>query len=155
MILDGLLAFDNAVALTTTRASTNILDMLNSRDMGIGDDPALKLAISVPVALTGGTSLTIVVEAAPDNGAGSPGSYVALATSRAYLEAELVAGARLFPIDLPSAFPDYAGDVDAVPRFYRLTYTVDGAFGAGSISAFLVLDNQLAPAYPAGINIAN
>jgi hypothetical protein len=67
MILDAFLQFDNAVSLAIsagTQASTNIIDLhgtgllptlaanQGARDMGIGDDPALKLLVIVTTTFT-------------------------------------------------------------------------------------------------------
>ena len=71
---------------TGTQTSSNIIDLhmlgipvlaanQGARDMGIGDDPALKLAIQVTSAFTGGTSLQVNLQGAPDNGTGIPGTF--------------------------------------------------------------------------------
>ena len=70
MILDGLLQFSgvNGDSPTATGVSTNIIDLhlvgipvlanlQGARDMGIGDDPALKLLVLVTTAFTGLTTL--------------------------------------------------------------------------------------------------
>lgn len=155
MILDSLLQFSSAQAITTgDTASTNIIDLLNPRDLGIGDDPALKLAIYITEAFTsaGAGTLTVKFQGAP-NSAGSPGSYVTYAESRAYALAELVLGAKLLPIDVPHRDPTLTV---TFPRFYRLLYSVATAdFTAGKISAEIVIDRQDSSQYPAGLTITN
>jgi len=158
MILDSLLMFSTPAspqAITVTAPSTNIIDLLNPRDMGIGDDPALKLAIYVTTAFTaaGAATLQIAFEGAPDNGAGAPGAYVVYAESRAYALADLAIGKKLLPIDIPHRDPSL---VVTFPRFYRLNYTVaTGPMTAGAIVAGIVIDRQDSAQYPAGLTITN
>lgn len=156
MILDSLLKFSDAQAITTgATASTNIIDLLNPRDMGIGDDPALKLAIFITTAFTsaGASTLTVAFQGAPDNGSGSPGTYVVYAESRAYALADLAVGRKLLPIDVPHRDPNMTV---TFPRFYRLLYTVAVAdFTAGALSAYMVIDRQDSAQYPAGLTITN
>jgi hypothetical protein len=45
MIIDGLLVFDSNLALTSTQTSTNVIDLVNARDVGVGDAPAMKLTV--------------------------------------------------------------------------------------------------------------
>lgn len=182
MILDALLQFDNAASVAIaagTQASTNVIDFGlgtsanpaipsnanggGARDMGIGDDPALKLLVQVSTTFTSGGAgtLSVAIQGAPDNGSGAPGSYTTWWTSPTYALATLVAGARLLNMD----FPRPPAGV-AVPRFVRLLYTVAGAtMDTGAISAYLVLDrddqmynstnNAVLGGYPPGIAISN
>src|SRR6266478_2756933 len=139
MILDALLQFDNAVSLAIaagTQASTNVIDLGvtsgipssasggGARDIGIGDDPALKLLVQVTTTFTSGGAGTLAVslQGAIDNGAGAPAAYSTWWTSPAYALAALNAGSRLFDMDMPRP-PDGI----AVPRFIRLSYAVAGA----------------------------
>jgi hypothetical protein len=156
MILDSLLCFSSAQTLnSTTVASTNIIDLGVGRDLGIGDDPALKLAIYVTTAFVLASStptLTIQAQGAPDS-AGSPGSYITYAESRAYVAADMPLGAKLFPIDWPHRDPTA---LVAFPRFIRLNYTIAvSTFSAGALSAYLVIDRQDSSQYPAGLTITN
>jgi len=157
MILDSLLMFSTPAApqaITVTAPSTNIIDLLNPRDLGIGDDPALKLAIFVTTALIGNAgTLTVQFQGAPDNGSGAPGAYVTYAESRAYAIADLTVGTKLFPIDVPHRDPSL---VATFPRFYRLNYVVGaGPFTAGAVVAGIVIDRQDSAQYPAGLTITN
>lgn len=146
MILDGLLQFSSAQAITATAASTNVLDMLNARDMGAAD-PMIQVAVTVGTAFTtaNGGTLVVQVQGSADNAA-----WTTYAESRAYAAADLAAGNRLLPIELPGK-----ASADALPRYYRLNYVVANAFTGGTINANLVLDRQQDYAYPAGINISN
>lgn len=139
--------FDPAgTAITVSADSTNVLDMLNKRDMGIGD-PDMKLAINVGTALAGGTSLAVQLMASQDNS-----TYYVLAESRPYLTAELTANKKLFPIDLPVA--DNIFEPQA-PRYYKLHYVVVGTYTSGTLQANLVLDRRDHHYYPAGVTVPN
>lgn len=185
MILDGQLLFTGSVTAsgiavtgtnydlptTGTQNSTNIIDLhmagipvlanlQGARDIGVGDDPALKLLIQVTTAITGGTSLQVVLQGAPDNGSGAPGSYANWWASPVYAEAALVAGARLYDMDMPRP-PAGIG----VPRFLRIGYVSVGTHSAGALLAAIVLDrmdqmyqgtsNAVMGGYPPGVTVAN
>ena len=156
---------------TGTQASSNVVDvgMLGGlpvsavgggggRDLGIGDDPAMKLLVQVTVAFVGGTSIACAIQGAPDAGANTPGTYVTYATGPVVALASLIAGARLFDTDLPRPAP---GSVP--PRYYRLAFVGVGTMTAGKVEGILVLDrmdqvettNAVMSGYPAGITIAN
>lgn len=173
MILDALQRFDDNVSLAIaagTQPSTNVLDygILSgipssangggARDMGIGKK--LPLLVQVGTTFTGGTSLQVAIQGAPDNGSGAPGTFVTWYSSYAILLASLNAGSRLLEMDFPRP-PDGV----VVPRYVRLLYTVVGTMTAGTVSAFVTLnkddqmynstDNSVLGGYPPGIAIAN
>lgn len=170
MILDGLLVFDpnpTSVAIAAgTQASTNVIplaatgqipvlaNLQGARDMGIGDNPALKINVQVVVAFTSGGAgtLSVAFQGAPDNGSGAPGSYTTYYVSPVYALATVaVIGARLMDMDVPRP-PAGVG----LPAYYRLLYTVATAtMTAGSVFAALVLDRQDNIQYPAGLVISN
>lgn len=170
MILDGLLVFDpnpTSVAIAAgTQASTNVIplaatgqipvlaNLQGARDMGIGDNPALKINVQVVVAFTSGGAgtLSVAFQGAPDNGSGAPGSYTTYYVSPVYALATVaVIGARLMDMDVPRP-PAGVG----LPAYYRLLYTVATAtMTAGSVFAALVLDRQDYITYPAGLTISN
>ncbi len=177
MILDALLAFDtgaNLAQVAGTYNSTNVLDLggpaipvlasgQGARDIGIGDDPAMKLLVQVTVAFTSGGAATLGVnlQGAADNGSGAPLTFTTWWSSPLYALATLVAGARLMDMDMPRP-PDGV----PIPRFLRLTYVIGTATTtAGTVEAFLVLDrmdqyytgtnNAIMSGYPAGITVAN
>jgi hypothetical protein len=178
MILDALQQFDNAVSLAIaagTQNSTNVLDYGitsgiptsanggGGRDMGIGDDPALKLLALVTTTFTSGgaATLAIALQGAVDNGSGAPAAFSTWWTSPTYALATLKAGERLLDMDFPRPPAGIA-----VPRFVRLQYTVGTAtVTAGNITAFVVLDrddqmyqstdNSILGGYPPGISVAN
>lgn len=178
MILDGLLQFDSAVSLAIaagTQVSTNVIDLGitsgiptsanggGARDIGIGDDPAMKLLVIVTTTFTSGGAgtLSVTLQGAIDNGAGAPAAFSSWYTSPVYALATLNAGSQLLNMDMPRP-PDGI----AVPRFLRLSYAVATAtMTAGNVSSYLVLDrqdqlynstdNSIIGGYPAGITVAN
>lgn len=185
MILDAYLTFSGtgngsteAVATsqwgdsptTGTQDSANIIDLgVNglptsangggARDLGIGDDPSLKLSALVTTTFTGGTSLALELQGAPDNGSGAPGSWTVMwASPAAVVEAKLVAGAQLANVDMPRTIWEQVN-----PRFLKMTYITVGTHTAGTVEAQIVLDrdDQIIGAagnlsgYQAGINVAN
>lgn len=167
MILDGALQFTGTAGSTTanydtpttgTQQSTNVIDLVNARDMGIGDDPALKLLIMVKTTFTDGTSLQVQLEGAPDDGTGNPGSYTIMWVSQVLVEARLVAGRYIANVDLPrTLLPDPSGpsSIQALPRFLRLEYVTVGTHTTGQLWGFIVLDRQDQVSYPPGIVINN
>lgn len=177
MIRDGLTSFstpaapDNLALGTGTYVANNILDLGllgiptstnggGARDLGVGDDPSLKLSVVATTAFTSGGSATLQIEldGAPDNGSGAPGTWTTMIQSQAIAVANLVAG-ELFPIDVPRPAPG-----QALPRFLRLRYIIGtAAMTAGQCVSGIVIDRfdqivggtGLLSGYQAGINIAN
>jgi hypothetical protein len=182
MILDGFLQFSSGqtiAAVVSTIVSTNIIDLGvglvgnqqiptfaqggGARDIGIGDDPALKFLVQISTTVTSGGAATLVValQGAIDNGSGAPAAFSTWWSSPAYALATLVAGARLFDMDMPRP-PDGI----AIPRYLQLAYTIGGATTtAGNISSYLVLDrhdlayqstqNAILGGYLPGVVVAN
>lgn len=154
MIIDGLLLFDSAhqiSASATTEASTNVIDLLNARDMGIGDDPSLKVLVQVITAFATTNSATFTSVALQGSTDNSTFTTMLASLPAALTPGTLVAGARLFDVDVPRPVPG-----QSLPRYLRLLYTIaTGIFSAGSVTAALVLDRQDQVSYPAGINIQN
>ena len=186
MILDGLLTFTGTsngatggitsgaqtdAPTTGTQAASNIIDLGvtsgvpssanggGARDLGVGDDPMLKLTALITTTFTGGTSLQLQLQGAPDNGSGAPGSYTTMWTqATAVAEASLLAGTQMCNIDVPRTVPG-----QPLPRFLKLNFISVGTHGAGAIEANIVIDrdDQIVgttgaySGYPAGITIAN
>jgi hypothetical protein len=171
MILDNFLMFDLAAnPWTGTTNSQNVIDLGvtsgvptsnnggGARDIGIGDDPAMKLMVLVTTSFLGGTNLIANFQGAPDNGSGAPGAWTTYVSSATVLLAALIAGTRILDIDVPRPPPGIV-----IPRFLRLTYVATGTFTAGAIESGIVLDrfdqieqtNATLGGYPAGITVAN
>lgn len=176
MILDNYLMFDlafNAAQVVGTYNSGNVLDLgiiglpasaVNAggaRDIGIGDDPAMKILAVVTTAFTSGGSPTfqVALQGAPDAGSNTPGSWTTMTTGAAATLAQCVVGCRLLDQDMPRPVPG-----QAIPRFLRLNYIIaTNTITAGAVEACLVLDrhdlpeqsNAVLGGYPAGVTIAN
>lgn len=133
--------------VTTTADSTNVVDvtgagsgnapaMINgfpATNTAIGDDYGAGDGIAIPYvyitvpSVTGGTqtgSVTISLQAAPDNGSYSPGSYTTLVTLPAITGANLNASGRYIIFQVPPT--QFAWSAEVPPRFYKLVYTVSG-----------------------------
>lgn len=190
MILDNLLLFtgtsngasggvtsssyaDSFAQTANTYSCSNILDLGvtsgvpssanggGARDLGIGDDPMLKLLVRVGTAgvSAGGGTLQLELAGAPDNGSGAAGSYTVMWLSAAYTMAQAYAGADLANIDVPRVI---AGQV--LPRFLRLRFIVASAtITAGTMVGTIVVDRDdqilgttgVMGGYPAGITVSN
>jgi hypothetical protein len=184
MILDGLLTFSGTsngatgapadglqtdAPTTGTQVASNIVDLglvglppfasgAGARDIGVGDDPQLKLSAIVTTAFASGTSLQLELDGAPDNGVGAPGAYTAMWHSEVFLEAALIQGAQLANVPVPRVLFE-----QVLPRFLRLRYINVGTHTVGDIEAQIVIDriDQIIGAtgamsgYPAGIVVPN
>lgn len=142
MILDGNLIFDATYSAASglagvnvftnggSQASTNVLDMLQGRDMGQSPQgPApLQILVLVTTAFAGGASLNIQLQGSTDNV-----TYTTYAESGAILTAALVVGTQWFRVELPSTQPDSGPP----PRYYRLNYQCVGAMAAGAVISIL------------------
>lgn len=134
------------------------------RDIGIGDDPAMKILVqAIGPGWAGATSLAVALQGAPDNGSGAPGSFVTYYSSTAVTLANLNLSQRLLDMDMPRP---PAGVAE--PRFLQLLYTVVGGPFTGTANFLvgtLVLDrmdqvynatnNAIMGGYPAGVVVVN
>jgi hypothetical protein len=146
MIRDNFLEFSVAQDLTGgTGISTNVVDLLNARDIGPGDQ--VEIPITVNTGFTGGTSLQIQLQGSVDNS-----TYVTFQETAAIPLANLTANTLIAvfkPAHRPSSMP-------ALPRYLRLNYIVVGTMTAGKVDAGIVKDaGPQAPIYPAGVTVTN
>lgn len=153
---DSTLQLSNAQALTsTTAASTNIYDITGAgsgnapnqvfgkatsfgADIATGRIIYAWFIVTTAFVLASSTPhLTFQVQAAPDNGSNSPGTYVTVASSAAFAAASLTLGATLV---LPVA-PQLIRSGEVLPRFYRFNYLIDtSTFSAGAVSAYIGME---------------
>lgn len=156
MIIDGLLQFDPpGTAITVTAPSTNVIDLLNPRDIGDGASPPMYLYVGVNAAFTAGGAGTLQIQL---QGSDDNVTFYTYAESRAFSIAELTPVGRVLVMAWPSVPVGTAALVGApaLPRYLRLNYVVaTGPMLTGSVNAQLVLDAQSTRQYPAGVNITN
>lgn len=177
----GTFSFSNVIDLgvpTGIPPSTSGGGGGGARDLGVGDHPSLKILAQITSpglnGTSGTTTLQLVIQGAPDSGAGIPGTWYNMALSPVYTFTTTTgplirAGERLMELDLPR-YPDD----QPVPRFLRMQYIIGGAAitataaaptgnGASTIEALLVLDRidqigsqtGLLSGYQAGVVVPN
>lgn len=136
MQTDGLLFFEPLVgtAVTVTADSTNVLDLVANRDMGGGGYAAPFVVASCLAAFTSATAsaaLTISIQGAPDNGAGSPGGYQILQSTPAIPLGQLLLGQRPLKVPLASVseMPLAVINTTAITTAAGNTITVGSATG--------------------------
>lgn len=138
MIMDYHNLFDQAAAITVTRNSTNVIDLLRaSQDIGAGEN--LFVTITVTTAFTAGGSATLQVALVTDDNT-SLSSPTTLQDQVAVIAvASLIAGYEIvFRINPSSVMERYLG----------LVYTVaTGPMTAGNVTAGIVVDIQRWRAY--------
>lgn len=159
MLIDSKLSFvAPGAALSLVAAagvdvpSTNVIDLLgngvgttvtniygNSTLPGQADAQGMgnmrpELVVAIGTAATAGTgtpTLNVQLQAAADNGSGSPGTYQTIVESGALTVAQLTAGQVIARIPWVPPFP-----ANLRPRFLRLNFEIPAAtaFGAGTIA---------------------
>lgn len=140
MILDSLLEFSDAQAVTATAISTNVADrgaqaVLDNptQDLGTGED--VYFVVNVGTAFTGLT--TLQADFVSDTAAGLASAPVTHLTTGAIPVASLTGGI-VFAAKLPAG---------SYKRFLGVKYTVAGTGTAGTVDAFITKDAQLYRAY--------
>lgn len=139
MIIDSLLQFDPpATAVTVTAVSTNVLDLVNNRDLGIGKYK-LSVMCLVGTAFTSATAsatLNIQLQGAPDNGSGAAGGYSLIGESGVVPLGQLAAGYKVAQFPIPPV-------ADAVGAIASPTLsTTSGSTSATVSSATGILQGQ-------------
>lgn len=151
MILDSSLMFENDEALTASRASTNVIDLLNSRDMGIGRELPIIIASNGLFASAGGTAtLQVAAQYSTDNS-----TYVDAVLSPVYTITQLndLDGQEwILAVNWPR--PKKGSLINDL-RYIRLYYTVGTQnFTAGGLKAFIAIGRQDNVAYPKNYTVA-
>ena len=143
MFIDANLVFDqgtysyttgmtgaNQFGSGTTTTSTNIIDLLNARDIGAGtanDHSDLTVEFLVTTAYAGGTSVNFQVQGSTDST-----TWTTYCESGAIAIASLGAG-KAVKLKMPIVNPDDG----ALPRYLRTAYVNVGANTAGAVIAWL------------------
>lgn len=128
MILDKENLFSDDQAITASAASTNVVDLGVSRDIGKGVPVPVLIQVTADFATL--TSLTAEIETSDDEGFSSSET---LATSGAIPAADLVAGYQ-FPMQYMPL---------GTKRYVRVNYTVAGTnASAGTVTAGVVAAHQ-------------
>ena len=142
MMYDKLNTFGTDQAVTTTAASTDIVDLGAARDMGNGEPLELVILVTQNVTAAGAATVTFALETDDTAGFSSP---VVLASSGAIGKAALSAGTEVLRVKVP---------LDA-ERYLRTNYTVaTGPLTAGTFTAFLAHDRQASRAYASGFTVS-
>ncbi len=154
---DHSLLLSSAQAITTSAASTNLYDVTGAgsgvepsmtfglttkpgADIGTGDGVANPVAyFTVTTNGTGTGTVAFGIEAAPDDGANNPGTYIRLSTSLAWVGTTLDVG-NVIVLPIPP-FAQIAPGM-GLPRFYRFYYDQTGN-GAVSVTAGILLNPPL------------
>lgn len=148
---DSTLLLSSAQAVTTTAASSVVYDVTGA---GSGNAPSMSFGngsvgfdiagsanggvarpvayFSIGVTGTGAGTITFQVQAAP-NSANSPGTYVGVGSSDAYVGTTLIAGNV---IAVPITPYNQIAPAMGVPRFYRFNYVVSGS-ATVTVTAFI------------------
>lgn len=144
MILDALLLFSSAQAITADAASTNIVDLQNARDLGAVQQLDVMVTVGTAFATTNSGDMRIYFQGSTDGT-----TWNTYGSSDLFTAAQLTASRKL-----GFKWPTRQGF--SLPRYVRLYYElVTGGFSAGTITAAAVLQRQLDDYYPAGVTVAN
>lgn len=128
MILDKENLFSDDQAITASAASTNVVDLGVSRDIGKGVPVPVLIQVTADFATL--TSLTAEIETSDDEDFASADT---LATSGAIPAADLVAGYQ-FPMQYMPL---------GTKRYVRVNYTVEGTNASeGTVTAGVVAGHQ-------------
>lgn len=127
MYLDKLLQLGNAQEVTSSAASTNVVDFGASRDMGPGE-PLCVVVTCEEDAASGGGSATVVVGLQTDSAEGF-GTVKTVLSTPAIAQANITDGKVVAVIALPPS----------MQRYVRLYYTVaSGPLTAGMFTAHIM-----------------
>ena len=143
MIMDALLLFSDAQALTATAASTSFVDLGAVRNLGVGEN--LFVVLIVDVALTdSGSDTTVTVALEGDSSTTfTPDGTQTLFTIAAIAAAGTVYVAKISP------------GLAANYRYIQLKYTMNnGNLTTGSVTAFITHDPDQYTSYADGITIS-
>lgn len=132
MYMDRQNLFSAAQAITSTgdTASTDIIDLGSTRDVGVGGP--LEVIVVIDTTFTSGGAGTLDIKLQTDTSSGF-GSAVTLASTGATALASLTAGAAIARFKVPRG----------TLRYLRLVYTVaTAAMTAGAVTAGISIGRQ-------------
>lgn len=133
MFVDAFLQFSAAQAVTSSAASTNVIDLGVARDLGKGEALEIDIRVNTTVTAAGAATVQFQLQTASDAAFTTP--YTLVQTD-AIPKASLVAGAAI-PLHVDRAAP-YAPQ-----EFLRLYYNVGaGPLTAGAFTATIVKNIQ-------------
>ncbi|WP_427022826.1 Bbp16 family capsid cement protein [Enterobacter kobei] len=139
MILDKLLMFSEAQAVTAGGASTDVIDLApidgTRRDIGVGYPLEFWANVNTTATAAGAATLNVQLQTSPDNS-----TWTTLYDSGTLALAALTAGKRLFSAKVPAG----------VQRYLRVNYVVGtGPLTAGAFTSGINLDvDNNTPYYP-------
>jgi len=126
MFIDAQHIYSDAQAVTSSAASTNVIDHGAAGDAGV----PLKVYVTVDTAFTTSTSATLTVSLYTDS-VEAISSPTTLITSQTFAASALTEGAVLLNAYIPAGMEQYT----------EIYYTVGtGTFTAGKVNAQLVFD---------------
>lgn len=130
MILDKLLMFSEAQAVTASAASTDTIDLGpidgTRRDIGVGEPLEYWVTTNATATAAGAATVNVQLQTSPDNS-----TWTTLTSSGDLALASLVAGRRIVSQKVPQG----------VQRYLRVNYVVGtGPLTAGAFTAGINLD---------------
>jgi len=143
MILDKLLMFSEAQAVTATAASTDVIDLSplkgTRRDIGVGEQLEFWTNVNTTAAAAGAATLNVQLQTSADNS-----TWVTLYDSGSLALAALVAGKRILSTKVPQG----------VLKYLRVNYVVaTGPLTAGAFTAGINLDVDANTFYASGFTV--
>lgn len=145
----GVVGVSIATAAGSTQVSTNVIDLVNARDMGIGDGVDIKIMVICTAAMTSTGAGTFQVQA---QGSTDNTTYTTYAETVAMIASSYAVGAKICQLNWPGVNPD----TGSLPRYLRLRYAVGvSSISAGSVISALVLGRDDSRAYPPGVTVSN
>ncbi|HDW3183897.1 TPA: hypothetical protein RMM43_000749 [Escherichia coli] len=138
MILDKLLMFSEAQAVTATAASTDVIDLGpidgTRRDIGVGYPLEFWTTVNTTATAAGAATVNVQLQTSPDNS-----TWTTIASSGDLALSALVAGKRIVSQKVPSG----------VQKYLRVNYTVGtGPLTAGAFTSCINLDVDNNTPYP-------
>lgn len=140
MIIDKALQVSNEQAVTTTAASTDVIDLGQANpNLGLNDHTSLAITVDTAVTADGAATVTFSLQDSADNS-----SFADVVATAAIAKATLVAGAQIV-LPMPTK----------LRRYVRAYYTVaTGPLTAGKFSAQVVTGIQQNIAQPDSPRVA-